>query len=89
MMRPTGEVRNMTRLLLMGWIGGGSLAVAGSKECIPHVELDRAPLPKNPWAFEAGVSLITNDNVGDILLGQVHVVDNNPAAGVIYTLTAT
>lgn len=39
------------------------------------------------WSFEYGVSLITSDNIGEILSGTVHV-DDGPAGGEIHMFTA-
>lgn len=40
------------------------------------------------WAFSAGVAFITSNNINELISGDINV-DNGPAGGEVYLLTAT
>ncbi|MGB6221778.1 hypothetical protein [Haloferula sp.] len=43
---------------------------------------------RGAWSFAAGVAFITSNNINEIIGGDINV-DNGPAGGEIYSLTAT
>lgn len=51
---------------------------------IPHSESSE----KRSWAFQLGVAAITNNTINDIVHGRINV-DDGPAGGEIYALTAS
>jgi hypothetical protein len=62
----------------------GFTAVPAAITFVPHSEADG----KRAWAFEAGVALITSNNVEDFMSGRFRI-ESGPAGGEIYTLTAS
>lgn len=76
------------RRVWLAWVVGMGMASAGSEGNFAAPLTEQKPPKKSPWAFELGHAWITSDNVGDILLGNVHIAHGD-VGGQIYSLTAT
>jgi hypothetical protein len=63
----------------------GSATFAGASiTFLPHDQ----SAEKRSWAFQAGVALITNNTINDIIHGRIDV-DDGPAGGEVYAFTAS